>query len=314
EVATKPSSYLTIEREWQDGDTVTIRLPMELRLEALPHSDEKILAVLFGPNLLAAVVPDEPGITNPSKIRFSEHLDSRGKTDAFPPLFVASGGVEVLAGLKPSGRAFGEFRSEGVVKPADLTFVPFHRVYEEQYAVYFPILTADEWVEREGGIRAEREEQLRLEAATIDSITPGYQQPEVEHAFRSEGSEIEDFSDRKGRFARDGGWFSYEVRCDPAEPLVLLVTYWGGVWHKRVFDLLLDDEPLATQSLLTDRPGDFFEKVYDLPVERTRDRAKLTLRFQSRPGDTAGSVFGIRVMKASAEPTRYEAGFVFKDH
>lgn len=88
-------------------------------------------------------MPDEPGILNPAKQRFSEHLNARGKTDAFPPLFVAAKPAEILAHLKPTGRTFAEFRSEGVVKPQDLTFVPFYRIYEEQYAVYFALLTAD---------------------------------------------------------------------------------------------------------------------------------------------------------------------------
>jgi hypothetical protein len=34
-----------------------------------------------------------------------------------------------------------------------------------------------------------------------------------------------------------GGWFSYEMRVDAAEPVTLLVTYWGGVWVKCVFGL-----------------------------------------------------------------------------
>ena len=65
-------------------------------------------------------------------------MNARGKTDAFPPLFVAESGEDVLRQLKPTGKAFAEFQSEGVVKPEDLLFVPLYRIYEEQYAVYFP--------------------------------------------------------------------------------------------------------------------------------------------------------------------------------
>jgi uncharacterized protein len=165
-----PTSYITIERTWHAGDTVELHLPMALHLESLPHSDEKIVAVMYGPTVLAAV-PDEPGIPNPAGQRFSEHLNARGKTDAFPPLFVASRAADVLSHLRPIGKAFAEFRSQGVVKPDDLTFVPFHRVYEEQYAVYFPLITAAEWTRCEGEIRAEREAQRRMEAETLDFIT-----------------------------------------------------------------------------------------------------------------------------------------------
>ena len=314
-IESSPSSYMAIERTWTTGDVLELRLPMRLRLEALPHSDETIFAAMFGPTVLAGIVPDEPGVANPAKQRFSEHLNARGKTDAFPPLFVAADSAEVLAHLKPTGKAFAEFRSEGVVKPQDLTFVPFYRIYEEQYAVYFTLLTADEWTRREGEIRAEREAQRRTEAGTLDVILPGFQQSEVEHALREENSDVEDFAERKSRFARDGGWFSYEVAVDPDELVLLIVTYWGGVWHERNFDILLEGKKLASQKLLTNRPGDFFDQVYDIPPEVTRSKRKVTIRFQSRPGDIAGGVFALRMMRASAAPAeRYESTIVFKEH
>jgi hypothetical protein len=296
----RPSSYITLDREWVNGDTLDLRLPMGLRLEPLPHSDGKIVALMYGPTVLAGVVPDMPGMINPAKERFSEHLNARGKTDAFPPYFVAPSGSDLLRSITPTGNGFAEFRSEGVVKPEDLLFIPLHRIYEEQYAVYFPLMTADEWAAREAEIRRERDREQRLEAATVDSITPGYQQPEIEHALSAEKSEIEDFSDRKCRVARDGGWFSYEMAVDPSEAMVLIVTYWGGVWHKRIFDLLIDGQKLATQQLLTNKPGDFFDETYPIPIQWTHDKSKITLRFQSQPGDIAGGVFALRMMRAAA--------------
>ena len=313
-VDSTPSSYITIEREWADGDLLELRLPMKLRLEALPHSAGETLAAVFGPTVLAAIVPDENGIANLSETRFSEHLEARGKTDAFPPYFVAEDAAAILAGFKPA-TSFAEFRSNGVIRPADLTFVPFHRIYEEQYAVYFPLLRSNEWGEKESAIRAEREDRIRLEAGTVDSVTPGYQQPEVEHALACEKSAIEDFADRKCRIATDGGWFSYQMKVDPAEPLVLAATYWGGVWHERNFELWLDEHHLADQKLLTNRPGDFFDQYHEIPPELTAGKSRVTIRFQSRPGDIAGGVFGLRMLHASAAPERrYEQEIVFKDH
>lgn len=312
EVSSRPSSYFVIERGWQTGDTLVIHLPMTLRVEPLPHSAEKIGAFMFGPTLLAAIVPEEEGVPNPSKRRFNEHLDARGKTDAFPPHLVAASWDEVLRRMRPAG--FASFRSDGVVKPADLDFVPFYRIHEEQYAVYVPLLTAADWADRENEIRAERKRQQTIEAGTIDTVAPGYQQPEVEHGLSCERSEIEDFADRKCRLARDGGWFSYNLKCDPIEPLSLVITYWGGVWHKRVFDVLLDGQQIATEELLTNRPGEFFDQVYPLPEALTANKPHVCVRFQSRPDDIAGGVFGITLMKRSVAPEPYRQQFVFKDH
>jgi DUF1680 family protein len=310
-----PSSYFTITREWRDGDEIVLRLPMTLRAEPLPHTDGKTVALLHGPVLLAAIVPDEPGAPNPAGQRFGEHLEARGKTDAFPPVLVADDIPAVLAGLKATERAPSEFSSHDIVRPSDLTLVPLYRVYEEQYAVYFPLLTPAGWTAREDELRAAAEAARRRDAATFDLVTPGYQQPEVEHSLRDERSVIEEFSGRKGRLARDGGWFSYELRVDPHEPVALVVTYWGGVWVTRVFDLLVDGQPFSEQRLLTNKPGDFFERVVPVPPGLTRGRVKITVRFQSRPRDIAGAVFGLRVMRADAAASEStEPAIIFKTH
>src|SRR5437867_7099274 len=40
-----PGSYVTVEREWKNGDTVAVRLPMRLRVESMPD-DPKVMALL----------------------------------------------------------------------------------------------------------------------------------------------------------------------------------------------------------------------------------------------------------------------------
>ena len=63
EAMADPGSYLAIRRIWQDGDTITVSLPMELRQEPLP-GDDSVTAALYGPLVLAADLgagpPDGP--------------------------------------------------------------------------------------------------------------------------------------------------------------------------------------------------------------------------------------------------------------
>ena len=59
--STQPSSYVTVHRDWRDGDVVTVRFPMGLRLEELP-GDPRTVALLYGPVVLAGdynVAPTE---------------------------------------------------------------------------------------------------------------------------------------------------------------------------------------------------------------------------------------------------------------
>ncbi|MEO7340305.1 MAG: beta-L-arabinofuranosidase domain-containing protein, partial [Luteolibacter sp.] len=180
-VTSAPSSYLTIDREWKSGDIVELQLPMKLRTEALPHSDGKILALLYGPNVLAGIVPTLPNVPDTAKQRWEDHLKAPGKTDQTPPVIVAAAEADLLAHFKPTGKAFAEFRSDGVVRPQELVFVPFHRVYEEHYSVYFPLTTPSEWKAHEAEMLSTEARRTKLAAATLDTVQPGFQQSEVEH-------------------------------------------------------------------------------------------------------------------------------------
>jgi hypothetical protein len=53
EAMADPGSYLAIRKTWQEGDTISISLPMQLRQEPLP-GDDSVTAALYGPLVLAA--------------------------------------------------------------------------------------------------------------------------------------------------------------------------------------------------------------------------------------------------------------------
>ena len=78
-----------------------------------------------------------------------------------------------------------------------------------------------------------------------------------------------------------------------------MVTYWGSETGARTFDLLVDDVKFATQSLHRDDPEKFWQKTYPLSDELTTGKEKAVLKFQAHPGNTAGGVFGIRVVRRS---------------
>ena len=300
-----PSSYLVFDRTWRSGDTIELRLPMSLHVEPLDHSDQKILAVMYGPTVLAGIVPSEPGAPIPATQRYSDHLKAKGKTDQIPPVFVAANAADVISHLQPTGNAFAEFRSRDLVKPSDLTFSPFYRVYDEHYAVYFTTMNPDEWSHRESGLRKEEQLRAKWDAATLDTVAPGFQQSEVEHQLQSENSESGDAGDRKWRDAHAGGWFSYQVGVDPKTPMVLICTYWGGESLERNFDVLVDDQKVATQKLHANKPGSFFDETYALPPALTMDKNKVVVRFQAHTNDMAGGVFGVRMVRADAVLTEH---------
>ena len=247
----------------KNGDRVELRLGMKERHELLPHSDGKIAAVMKGPLVMAGVIPGAP----PAKVRYEDHLKARGKTEDFPPVMV-----------------------EGAVKPHDVKFVPFYEVYEEPYAVYFPQFNATEWAAREAELRVEQERRKRMEAATIDTVEPGFQQSEVQHDLQYGTDKTGDLFGRK---FREGDWFSYRMEVSPEQPMQLQATYWGGQWQKREFDILVDGEKIATQEMQTHRPGEFIEATYPIAAEATAGKKQVTVRLQ---GNVA-SVFALRMVR-----------------
>ncbi len=130
-------SYVTIEREWQDGDRVDIQLPMSLYLEALPD-DSNMVAVMYGPIVLAGALGthDMPEVYNPD-YHTREALINRWPAPPVPVL--VGGGDAVLASIEPSEGKPLTFHTKGTGKPNDVELIPFYRMHHQRYTVYWQL-------------------------------------------------------------------------------------------------------------------------------------------------------------------------------
>ena len=134
-VRRQPGSYVAVDRQWQDGDQVTVRYPMTLRLERTPDNPRKA-AVLYGPVVLAGergtegMVPPAP-FSNPALYNDYYTYDYR-----------------IPAGLKTS-LAVDERRPERSLRRQDgtLTFTtpqgdvlrPLYDLHRQRYVVYWDL-------------------------------------------------------------------------------------------------------------------------------------------------------------------------------
>ncbi len=105
------------------------------------------------------------------------------------------------------------------------------------------------------------------------------------------------FQEQVWRDADAGGSFSYELKIPADSSAALLCTYWGGDGGNRTFDILVDGTKIGTQKLSNNKPGEFFDVAYPIPTELTRGKTKLTVTFQGHPGQMAGGLFGLRLMR-----------------
>ncbi len=297
--ASAPSSYAELRRQWRDGDTVEVALPMRTTTERLPDGSDWV-AILRGPIVLAS-----PAGTNDLRGLYAN--DSRmGQVAAGPlvpldqvPVLLASA-TDVPRHVQPD-HASGplRFRLVDIVEPpapGGLPLMPFFRLHDQRYQMYWQLTTREQLAARRERLAAEERTRAQREADTLDRVAPGEQQPEVEHDFKGEGSNT---GISEGRRWRDGQSFQYTLNPRGEKAVDLVVTYWGGD-SERTFDILANGTLLATQELKAEKPGEFIEKRYPLPpdVLATAVDGRVTIKFVAKVW-VAGGIFDLRLMKAA---------------
>ena len=137
EAVADPGSYLAIRRVWQDGDTLTVRLPMELRQESLP-GDESVAAVLYGPLVLAAKLgagpADGPGKIIHSGATVPQNLPPGEKLPEVKAL-AGRDSVKPDDWIQVNSAAELRFNAAGASGAYDLTAM--YRIRDERYSVYW---------------------------------------------------------------------------------------------------------------------------------------------------------------------------------
>ena len=295
-ITSGPGSYAAVARVWKSGDRIDIRLPMRLHQEAMPDDPTKV-AILYGPLVLAGQLGNE-GLAAPIPYATGDQGAYFRVSDPRVPVLVTAN-APLASWLKPVAGQPLTFRTAGVGRPNDVTLKPFYSTYFGRYTVYWDTFTPTAWQAREADYRAVQERARILEARTVDEMQPGEQQPEHDHALQSEKSNTGDGPDGGGhwRDARDGGWFSFDLKTLPDAPQDLVCTYWGSEEGDRTFDILVDGTKVATQTLHEDKPGQYFDVLTRIPAELVAGKSKVTVRFQAHPGAMAGGLFDCRVVR-----------------
>lgn len=298
-----PSSYVSIDRTWNDGDRVDIELPMQVSVESLPHLDDYV-ALLFGPVVLAA----ETGANDlDGLVAGSGRMDhvAHGPLKPIGQAPVLTATREQLPEIvRPVADEPLTFTLADAVQPDEfdeLRLIPFFRLHDARYIMYWRLASSAEYAAALAQMKAAEEAQLALDAATVDRVAPGQQQPETEHNFRGERTTTGVWQDRHFRHA--DGWFSYDLQAGTQRRLTLRTTYFGS--DRRQFDLFVNDRLLAEVRLDAPQPGDFIDVDYDIPpalVSAAKDGV-LTVKFVAREGSMAGGLFDLRLLADDAPGT-----------
>ena len=175
----------------------------------------------------------------------------------------------------------------------DTLLIPFFRLHDSRYQIYWPKLEKSEFRDFVDDAKASASARALLRAKTVDMLTPGEQQPEVEHNFAGQNTRTGVTNGRRWREA--AGWFSYTLSNPDGRARSLRLTYFEGD-SDRTFDITVNGRKLSRVSLPEGQPdSEFYQVDYVLPPELS-DAQTLTLRFDALPGSVAGAIYGIRLL------------------
>lgn len=136
----EPSSYFVMNRTWHNGDKVEVTMPMSLHVHPMPD-DSTLQAAMFGPLVLVGRLGTE-GLTKdnlraePTAIR--EVPRYRGKAASAPEIKTKS--QDEHGWIEPVGGRPLEFLTVG--QDQSVTLVPFYKLIDERYAVYWKLRSA----------------------------------------------------------------------------------------------------------------------------------------------------------------------------
>jgi DUF1680 family protein len=285
-VQKKPGDYIALERRWKKGDKVELILPMHTELEKMPDGSN-YYAILHGPIVLAAKT--QP-FANEQLSYFSD--DSRmghiaqGKMcplEAAP--FLLGNSRKFIQQLKPVAGKSLTFNASGLINGQDLQsieLIPFFRLHESRYAIYWPYTTAADLEKSRAKAAADEHARITLQAKTID------------HFYKGEQSEAGIYNGRHWRHTR--AWFSYELNDKQQEAKILQITY-AGIDSGRRFEIRLNDVVIARVRSQANSQ-EFFTVDYAIPADLVKNaNGKYTLKFVAETGSVAGGIYGVKLLR-----------------
>ncbi|MFA9390748.1 MAG: beta-L-arabinofuranosidase domain-containing protein [Prolixibacteraceae bacterium] len=294
-------SFVEIDRTWSDGDQINIKLPMHASFEEMPNVS-KYIAFMYGPILLGAKTGNQglDGLVADDG-RWG-HI-ANGALMALNLAPVVEGNRDsILQKLTPTENKALNFTAPGLFPDQpnyeSLVFEPFYRIHDSRYMMYWLSLSTEDYFSAMEALNKEEQTVIELDQRTIDQIATGEQQPDTDHAMKGVNTYSGVYNNEFYRDARDGGNFSYEMATKGETSLSLMVRYWGNEGGNRTFDILIDNEVIATENVSGKwKTNDFVNVEYSIPGNLLLNKNTIKVTFRAKTNHTAGGVYYLRLLK-----------------
>lgn len=288
--------YVSCERTWKNGDTITIEFSPKLEVSFLKES-RKYASIQYGPLVMGTALDEYP-------LPKSEYRHER-KTVADIPLSeyltpILFGSLkEIASGIKRKNAEKLELLYEPENGPR-IELIPFNRIHFSRYVMYFRYFENRNEYDRLREQMEKRSEAMKeLDAMTIDLVMAGDRESEREHGMETVNSHWGDRFERKWRDARDGGYMMYNMKVTDSKPLVLYIVFMSNDFGERKFDVLIDGKVLDTIDLARESDGiktRLFHRLVKIPPELVKGKTEAAIKLHGKRGNFAGGIWELRIL------------------
>lgn len=272
--------YAILSNKWNKGDKIRLELPMpvrQVRTHTAVESNRGLLSVERGPVVYCAEGRDNSNelsnLTLAANASFQINRDS-----------LSIGNSYTLSG---EGRRY-EISADGNSideHTAQITFIPYYARSHSgacQMKVFIP--------ENEEKIL----DQLNKERLIVDKVIVANRDSEQAHNLKGHLSRSN--PTMGWRDAYDGGWFSYDMKCEKEGKQELILTYHSTDGGNRTFDIIINGEKIATRTLRAETFDTLIDTPYTIPEHLLRS-GKLTVKLDAHEGNLAGGIFGCKICR-----------------
>ncbi|MFV0310807.1 MAG: beta-L-arabinofuranosidase domain-containing protein [Dysgonomonas sp.] len=293
-VSQDPASYISIDRKWEKGDKVVVEMPMRITLEQLPDKSN-YYSIFYGPVTLAAKTGTEDMTGLFADDSRGGHIAHGRQIPMKDMPIIVSDPDKIASLVKPVQGKPLTFHLSGLYPEkytAGLELIPFFRLHESRYIIYWPQATAEGVKEIQQKIEDEEKERIKLDGITADKVVCGEQQPESDHFIQSDKSNTGFIEDIHWREAR--GWFSYQLKNAGKNANYLYLKYFDRD-QNRSFDVFVNGRKVASLSLKGDGGDNLFTSTYPVP-ESEKGKEILDVKIVAAPNSVTTKIAEVRVL------------------
>ena len=309
ETAQGMACFVTINRNWKAGDTITITIPMELHYETCPNYTDYI-AFKYGPILLGAnttngseKLQNEYG--GEGRMDHSPNCRSSSKSLTTAPLLICNRADVLKRIQKNSGKElrFTIDASRNNVASYQwnkLTLQPFYQIHHDRYMCYWYQASQSDY--NSSAWAALEEANEKMAKRTIDFVAPGEQQSEAGHEYDySIDSNKGEYHTEHYRDTKAKGHIQYTLYNSGVEENLSIMLRFNKADKGRKATLTIDgikiDDITITDQVEDSNANGFFNVEYPIPSSLTKAKKQYIVRLTASETTLCPGLYYLRLLK-----------------